>query len=195
MKTVSRKEAKERGLLRYFTGVPCKRGHICERSFLNGCLECCKQRSTSHEWQKANRKKANITAAKWRNKNKDIANARFREWRKHNRNKAIQACKNWYQLNKDHASSYSKKWRKENAGKVANQISKRRAAVLHRTPSWLTNEDWKIIELFYECCPKTCVVDHIIPLQGENISGLHVPQNLQWLTEQQNAVKSNKYSL
>ena len=37
---ISRKEAKERGLKRYFTGKPCKHGHIAERGVLSGCLEC-----------------------------------------------------------------------------------------------------------------------------------------------------------
>lgn len=41
MELISRKEAKEKGLTRYFTGAPCKHGHISERSVSNhGCTEC-----------------------------------------------------------------------------------------------------------------------------------------------------------
>lgn len=59
-----------------------------------------------------------------------------------------------------------------------------------RTPKWA---DLDKIKFWYECCPAGCEVDHIIPLYGKNISGLHVETNLQWLTQSQNRSKSNKW--
>jgi len=38
---IDRAEAQSRGLTRFFTGVPCKRDHICERFVSNGaCVQC-----------------------------------------------------------------------------------------------------------------------------------------------------------
>lgn len=65
-----------------------------------------------------------------------------------------------------------------------------RAKKLQRTPKWANLE--KIREI-YKNCPEGYHVDHIIPLQGEKVSGLHVPENLQYLTAEENLSKSNKY--
>jgi hypothetical protein len=41
MQKISRKEAIQLGLKLFFTGNPCKRGHICERRATKGdCIEC-----------------------------------------------------------------------------------------------------------------------------------------------------------
>lgn len=49
------------------------------------------------------------------------------------------------------------------------------------------------IRRFYKNTPKGMVVDHIIPLQGRLVSGLHVVWNLQYLTPEENMRKGNKY--
>jgi hypothetical protein len=52
-KTITRKQAREKGLKRYFTGKPCKRGHVVERRVDTGdCAECVNQRS--RKWRAAN---------------------------------------------------------------------------------------------------------------------------------------------
>ena len=75
------------------------------------------------------------------------------------------------------------------AGKNAT-VAKRRAAKLQRTPAWA---DLEAIKQFYLNCPKGYHVDHDVPLQGENISGLHVLNNLVYLTAEDNLKKSNKW--
>ncbi len=74
--------------------------------------------------------------------------------------------------------------------KYAFWNNKRRAAKLKRTPKWA---DLKAIEKFYLECPDGMVVDHIIPLQGKNISGFHILENLQYLTPEENCKKNNKF--
>lgn len=70
--------------------------------------------------------------------------------------------------------------------------AKRHAAKLLRTPPWA---DFKAISEFYEACPPGMEVDHIVPLQGKNVSGLHVRENLQYLSEEDNRSKSNTFVL
>lgn len=61
-----------------------------------------------------------------------------------------------------------------------------------RTPSWANISS---IHLFYANCPKGMHVDHIIPLRGTIVSGLHTLENLQYLSAEDNLAKSNSYSI
>lgn len=78
--------------------------------------------------------------------------------------------------------------------------AKRRASILSRTPLWLTQEDFDTISLFYQIAKiKQEItgipheVDHIVPLQGKTVSGLHVPCNLQVITRTENRSKGNSF--
>lgn len=71
--------------------------------------------------------------------------------------------------------------------------AKYKAAKLQRSPAWIDYQERTAIEEFYKNCPKGCHVDHIIPLQGELVSGLHVLSNLQYLTAEENMSKNNRY--
>ena len=70
--------------------------------------------------------------------------------------------------------------------------SKYRASKIDRTPSWASLD--KIKEI-YNNCPKGYHVDHIVPLQGELVSGLHVENNLQYLTMSDNCSKNNSFTV
>lgn len=79
---------------------------------------------------------------------------------------------------------------KNNKSDYLASNAKRRAVKITATPKW-ANLD-KIKEI-YNNCPKNYHVDHIIPLKGVLVSGLHVENNLQYLTAEENLQKSNKY--
>lgn len=99
--------------------------------------------------------------------------------------------KKYYRLNKVQIRAKQKKYYKNNPEIFFAGKAKRRAALLQRTPKWLTPKQLQQIKDFYINCPEGMTVDHIYPLQGEYISGLHHPDNLQYLTKSENCSKQN----
>ena len=90
----------------------------------------------------------------------------------------------------------------ERAARKSASRQKDRADKIQRTPNWLTNKELHEIEDMYLLRNKinkaTGIdhhVDHIIPLRGKNISGLHVPNNLQVIKASENLFKNNKINL
>lgn len=111
--TISRKEAKCRGLKRYFTGKPCQHGHVCERTTSNSACVLCqredhqrnrekrlakmraaywadptKRRQQARAWHRAHPEKAKRARLEWSRKNRQKSNSIKYEWRKRNREKA-----------------------------------------------------------------------------------------------------------
>jgi hypothetical protein len=120
-----------------------------------------------------------------------------------------------YTLHKEKRSAYHREYRLKNHEQTLQTLkkyrdnnkpirtalqSKRRASELQRTPKWLTQDELNDIKEFYIMAKeleavfpwKQCV-DHIIPLQGRTVSGLHVPSNLQILSAKANMEKGNRY--
>lgn len=95
---------------------------------------------------------------------------------------------------------YHKRIRKLKKERYAFYTAKRNAAKLNRTPKWLTEDQLNTISWYYEAAAKYTQdfqvkyeVDHIVPLQGKLVSGLHVPWNLQVLLKTENNKKLNKF--
>lgn len=84
-----------------------------------------------------------------------------------------------------HQKSYEK-----NAGKIKERHINQKYTRSLRVPAW---SETKEIQEFYSKCPEGYHVDHIIPLQGKTVSGLHVLSNLQYLPAKENLAKGNKY--
>jgi ribosomal protein L34E len=78
----------------------------------------------------------------------------------------------------------------ERARRNSRRRNSRRRYLVERTPAWADRE---AIRRIYVMCPKGYEVDHIIPIRGRRVSGLHVESNLQYLTNTENKRKLNSF--
>lgn len=184
----TRKEAQQSGAKYYFTGDPCKHGHIAPRKTKGACIECLKV-----EWAKSAETRVEY----------------FREYNK--REKVKEAKQRYYHRNRDaviarakartpeEQRQYRNRWKALNVVQVLADNKARRRKHREATPPWLTRKQKSEIRQLYQIAitmSKTTgeqyVVDHIIPLRGEGVCGLHVPWNLRVVTREENLKKSNK---
>lgn len=100
----------------------------------------------------------------------------------------------WRENNFEQFTIKNREWDSKNRKRRNSIEAKRRAIKSQATPKWLTKNQLKEIENIYVNCPKGYHVDHILPLKGKNITGLHVPWNLQYLPALENIKKGNRVS-
>jgi hypothetical protein len=105
----------------------------------------------------------------------------------------------YHEKNKERRNAAAATWRKGNRDRMGAYLAQRRAAKLQATPKWLTREQRKQIRQLYqqsrlltELSGEAHTVDHIVPLRGETVCGLHVPWNLRIIPRLENCLKKNK---
>jgi len=188
MEVISLSDAKSAGLKRYFTGIPCLSGHLTERMVSSrACCECTKNR-----------------LATYRIDNREGLLERKRTYAKQQR---IDHPEHVYAIAKHSTAKHRVRrnqekaaWRRKNASRVLAWVRHRQLAKIKRTPGWLSDDDKWMIEQAYELAVlRTKMfgfpwhVDHVIPLQGKKVSGLHTPINLQVIPGAENLRKGNRY--
>ena len=122
----------------------------------------------------------NATSNAWKSANPEKNKARKKKYRQDNPEKVAACNKKWRDENPEKEAARNKKWGQENPDKNAAKGARYRAAKLQRTPPWCNQEELK--PFYTESAAQGMHVDHIVPMQGELVSGLNIPGNLQLLT-------------
>ena len=143
-----------------------------------------------------NKERLKVLNKIWREENKEYDSKRKKLWNENNPHYR----KDYNEVNKERRKDLNKEWSKVNKVKNCAKTAKYKAKKINATPLWLTSEQLEEIEYFYILANDAKIltgeqyhVDHIVPLQGKNVCGLHVPWNLQILSASDNKSKGNKY--
>lgn len=248
---VTRKEALDSGLTYYFTGKPCVRGHVVQRTAKRGsCILCDKERNKATNRPKEQRlRNQEIRRLKKQEIGKGFQVPLYEavfirkyieeenipmDYHKALETKRLyymplEACKKGhispigvlgrvcFECSKDYrkpkdltcedarekSREYMRNYKANNILRVRKSQLRYSIARSHRnrlaTPSWLTKEHYDMIESLYIQSRELSIstgeqyqVDHIVPLKGKTVSGLHVPWNLRVIPAKENAMKNNK---
>ncbi len=165
MKVISRQQAIEENIDFYFTGLPCKSGHVCERYTLSKtCVKC--GRETSKRWRE-------------NPENRDHYNLYQQSYSGHNLHFMRKYIKDPTEM------LFDKTYRTRKALKQAMPKWTDYAGIRRMYEECIRLSDQMGLEF---------EVDHIIPIHNKNVCGLHVPDNLKVVSHSLNKIKGNKFN-
>lgn len=164
---------------------------VSRKDGLNPCCKPC-VREASTESSRRNAESRLATCAKYRAANTEKCRKAQADWRERDVERARLVKQEWAQKNRAITRASKKAWRDKNA----HYAALRKAHVRRATPCWA---DMAAIAAVYAEAAKLTKetgvqhdVDHVIPLRGELVSGLHVHWNLRPLPSAENRAKSNR---
>lgn len=173
---ISRAQAKQFGLKRYFTSKPCKFGHIDDRLTSTGvCREC-----------------SRISGRKFDSKRRvdDSRSSYMKEYlSSYKQPMKNEKSRQWYKENAESERERSKNKRLKNSGYYQMKCAERRLRIKKQTPLWI--DTGKVAEIYKNANASGLEVDHIIPVNSKFVSGLHCQDNMQLLSRADNASKLN----
>jgi 5-methylcytosine-specific restriction endonuclease McrA len=176
---ITRKQAKQRGLVRYFTGKPCPKGHLAERFVSYGqCLACVT--ASRDAWYYANKERARAKNIEWHKNNQDRKRARDAAWRSRNPEKFRQSILSHYLANPEMYAVYRANRRARKRSAPGEGISAADIRAL------IERQGGRCVY----CRRKTkLTLDHIVPLAG---GGAHDVRNAQMACKSCNSSKGDK---
>ena len=167
--------------------------------YKSACKDCTKiQKAESYQRTKEKHLKR---CAEWQRNNKDKKNAINARYRNSHKESIAAHLKVYYEANKEKVAKRTSEWAKSNLGTTSANRRIDQARKINRVPAWLTESDLLRMKCYYQVAAmrtresgQKWHVDHIIPLRGKEVSGLHVPNNLQVITAAENRKKRNLFS-
>jgi hypothetical protein len=171
--------------------------------------------NSKREWTARTFEHRKAYRLKYDEENREARLAHKKKYRQENRLKIYAQFKDWSSRNREKMADYARQrkaridpaWKKAydreyatlNLDKVNAISAKRHAAKMGACPPWLKGELRKQVDAMYAECRRITEetgiehhVDHIVPLQGDTVCGLHVPCNLRIIPASENLAKGNK---
>lgn len=173
---------------KYYFAKPCSKGHLSPRyTSTRGCKQCLAERQDAAYWSEYERKNPV--------KDKAVKQRHYQD----NKQEYIKRAAEWARENKDKRRVSVNLWRSKNRDWCAINRAERERFIRDATPQWADHNKIKAIYLAAKAATDTTgvihSVDHIIPLRGQLVCGLHIHSNMQVLTASENSRKSNRYSV
>ena len=171
MDIIIRSEAKALGLTHYFTGKPCKHGHIARRRVNDrNCAGCDKLHK-------------DLFRVRHPEQSREIKKAGYYKYR----DKHLAKRKRYVENNRAKVNALAKAYKIRKKNRIPIWVDKEHM--------WLIKEVYELAQLRSKHFGYSWHVDHIIPLQGELVSGLHVIENLRVIPAVENIKKKNKFEI
>jgi len=183
VKKISLKEARRLGRSRYYTGVPCVRGHICARITTSAlCCECSKMHKRNAHYKKAGDPEYKRKRKEYTERNKDSKKEYDKRYRKDNREKVNKNSREWTKNNKSKRSAISQNY------KAKRRAIKKEGMSSIELMEWKKSQQ-KVCHWCQVECEESFHVDHYIPLSK---GGKHIASNLVISCASCNVRKNNK---
>lgn len=133
----------------------------------------------------------------WTEKNRAHVNKKNKLFWENNKEKHRARGAKYYERNREHLCACTKKWREENPGRYRALMAQARKERRRATPQWVDRQSIQEIYALAIILEKETgiphEVDHIVPIKGKTVSGLHVSYNLRVVTATINRKKSNSF--